>query len=352
MPTTGTGPGSAVRFAKNKPLAENAKNAENYSAIYALSPRKISSLFIALLTQKQEAYFCNQNMKNKTSTLRLVYPQWQGGIVSHLLPELPPDDASQGYYLGAQLLNFLAPDNGQKTLEVPVSLDINDRSTEKGISARNVIVKQTKAALEILNENNPERIVTLGGDCAVSVVPFSWLAAKYPGDVAIIWIDAHPDINLPYDPYRGYHAMALTVSLGLGDEAIINMLPGKVDATKALIVGLHCWEEGMKERQKELGIKSLSPADVAENSSAVMKWLKSAGVSKVVIHFDLDVLDPCELIAAVGVDPEGMKINEVLRVIDDISSEYDLIGLTIAEHMPRVAIKIRNILHQLPLLKN
>jgi arginase len=291
-------------------------------------------------------------MKNNTSALRLIYPQWQGGIIAHLLPELSPDDASRGYYLGAQLLNFLAPASGQKTVEVPVSLDINDRATEKGISSRNVIVKQTKTALEILNENNPERIVTLGGDCAVSVAPFSWLASKYLNDVAVVWIDAHPDINLPYDTYQGYHAMALTACLGIGDEEIINILPAKIQTSKTLIVGLRCWDEGMKERQKELAIKGLSPADVAENSSDVINWLKSTGVSKVVVHFDLDVLDPNELIAAVGVEPGGMKIEQVVRIIKDISSEYDLVGLTVAEHMPRVAIKLRNILHQLPLLRN
>ena len=65
---------------------------------------------------------------------------------------------------------------------------------------------------------------------------------KYPDDVAIVWIDAHPDINLPHDTYKGYHAMALTASLGIGDEEIINMLPGKVDASKALIVGLLSWD--------------------------------------------------------------------------------------------------------------
>lgn len=48
-------------------------------------------------------------MENKTSTLRLIYPQWQGGIVAHWMPDLAPDDSSRGYYLGAQLLNFLAP---------------------------------------------------------------------------------------------------------------------------------------------------------------------------------------------------------------------------------------------------
>ena len=61
---------------------------------------------------------------------------------------------------------------------------------------------------------------------------------------------------------------------------------------------------GVKERQKELAIKGLSPADVAGNSYAVIKWLKSTGVSKVVVHFDLDVLDPNDLIAAVGIEPQ------------------------------------------------
>lgn len=294
----------------------------------------------------------NKNMKNSKSALRLIYPQWQGGVINHHLPELNPDDASRGYFLGAQLLNFLAPDNGQKTVEVPVSLDINDRASEKGISSYRDILKQSKDALDILNKNNPERIVILGGDCAVSVVPFTYLAAKYPDDVAIVWIDAHPDINLPYDNYEGYHAMALTACMGMGDEEIMKMLPAKVDPSKALLVGLRSWDEGMKKRQAELGIKGLAPAEVAENSSAVIEWLKNTGASKVVIHFDLDVLDPAEIIAAVGTDANGMKIEETIRLINDIAAQYDIVGLTVAEPMPRVAIKIRNMLHELPLLKD
>lgn len=290
-------------------------------------------------------------MTNKTSTLRLIYPQWQGGIVDHWMPDIPAADASRGYYLGAQLLNLLAPASSQKTVEVPISLDINDREVEKGISARQVILKQTRAALEKIRENNPDKIVTLGGECSVSVVPFTYLAGKYPDDVAIVWIDAHPDVNLPYDEYKGYHAMALTACLGMGDKEIIDMLPAKFDATKALIVGVRSWDNGMQERQKELGIKGLSPEEVSDDSSVILEWLKTTGASKVVIHFDLDVLDPTEIIAGVGVEPNGMKIKEVVRVINDIAAKYDLVGLTVAEPMPRIAIKIRNMLEQLPLLK-
>lgn len=291
-------------------------------------------------------------MKKTTSVLRLIYPQWQGGIISDLVPELAPDDASRGYYLGAQLLQFLAPESDQDILEVPVSLEIDNREVDNGVTDRNIILKQSESALEILNENNPDRIVTLGGECSVSVVPFTYLAAKYPDDVAIIWIDAHPDLGLPYDDYTGYHAMALTACMGLGDSEIMNILPAKVDASKVLIVGLRAWEEGIDERQKELGIKSLTPSEVAGSSDALLEWLKETGVSKVVIHYDLDVLDPDDLIAGVGVEPGGMTVNEVIQVINDVVLGYDLIGLTVAEPMPRIAIRIKNMLNRLPLLKD
>lgn len=290
-------------------------------------------------------------MKSEMSVLRLIYPQWQGGIVDHWMPDLLPEDASKGYFLGAQLLKMLAPQSTAITAEVPVSLDIRDRAVEKGISARRVIVKQTGAALDIVRENAPEKIVTLGGECSVSVVPFTYLAAKYPDDVAIVWLDAHPDVNLPYGEYKGYHAMALMACLGMVDDEIMRMLPGKVTAKNALIVGLRSWDTGMRQRQQELGIKGLSPADVAKDSKAILDWLKSTGVSKVLIHFDLDVLDPTEIIAGVGVEKDGMKMAEAVRVINDIAAHYELVGLTVAEFMPRIAIKMKRMLGELPLLK-
>lgn len=292
-------------------------------------------------------------MEHHTNTIRLIYPQWQGGIVSHWMPDLPPEDASRGYYLGAQLLKMLAPESSQKVVEVPVSLEIGERKVEEGVSDRSAILKQSRAALEKLREHDPDKIVTLGGECSVSVVPFTYLAGKYPNDTAIIWIDAHPDINLPNDEYQGYHAMALAACMGMGDAELTGMLPGKVDASNVLIVGLRAWEKdgGTRERQKEMNIKSLSPSETAADSDAVLNWLKERGVSRVLIHFDLDVLDPAEIIAGVGVEPGGMKIKEVVRVINDIASRYDLVGLTIAEPMPRLAIKIRNMLNELPLMK-
>lgn len=287
------------------------------------------------------------------NTLRLIYPQWQGGDIAKWITEVKdPEQASRGYYLGAHLLDFLAPSTGQKTLTVPVSTELCKRVVTDGVLDRDAIAQQTRAALDILDIEKPDRIVTLGGECSVSVVPFTWLASKYPDDVAVIWIDAHPDITLPGDVYPAYHAMAVTALMGDGDKKILGQLPAKIDPSKILFVGLRDWErDEIKVRQNEYEIKHLTPEETVSGSEKVIEWLRNTGASNVAIHFDMDVLDPNEIIAAVGVVPDGMKIAEVVRVINDVAKEKNLVGLTVAEPMPRTAIILKEMLNQLPLLK-
>lgn len=285
-----------------------------------------------------------------SKTIRLIYPQWQGGIISHWIPELKAEDSSRGYYIGAKLLSMLAPQNdNHETLEVPVSLDIKNREIKNGIMDYDFIASQTKNALDILSKNNPDKIIVFGGECSVSVIPFTYLNKKYNNDIALIWIDAHPDITLPEDnTYAGYHAMAVSACMGKIDA--INNLPSKISADRILFVGLRDYErEEIKIRQKEYGIKHFSPEEISKSSECIIKWLKECKASKVFIHFDLDVLDPNEIIAAVGVSPNGIKINEVIRVINDIAGEKELVGLTIAEHMPKIEILMKNMMAELPL---
>lgn len=288
------------------------------------------------------------------NTLRLLYPQWQGGDIARLVPELSKKDSSLGYYLGAELLEFLAPKSlTSKTAKVPISLEYPKsgvRESKNGILNYDEIVAQSKAALEILNTHKPDKILTLGGECSVSVVPFSYLANKYKDDVAIVWIDAHKDLNLQGDSYEGYHAMALAACFGLIDtDGIARILPAHFSPKDSILVGVRDFE-GKKERCEEIGVQVLSP-DESRDSTKLLEWLKSRGKSKVVVHFDLDVLDPSELIMAVGVVENGLKIAEVVNLINDMDKNYDLVGLSIAEHMPRVAIKLRNMMRELPLFE-
>lgn len=62
--------------------------------------------------------------------------------------------------------------------------------------------ESTVTYYQIINETvKRER----GGDCAVSVAPFSYLTRKYGDDLAVAWLDAHPDVDTPETAYNGFH---------------------------------------------------------------------------------------------------------------------------------------------------
>ena len=144
------------------------------------------------------------------------------------------------------------------------------------------------------------------GECAVSVAPFSYLAHRYKDEVALIWVDAHPDLGVAWDEfYKGYHAMA--VSALVGDEILSRefALPAHIKPQNVLFVGLHSNEaRHYNDRREKFGIKAIWGKDIvsdeANSLAKIRAWLKQSGAKKALIHLDLDVLDPKELYAAVG----------------------------------------------------
>jgi hypothetical protein len=144
--------------------------------------------------------------------LRLVWPQWQGGgtsSVRELASEFPFDAARRGYAVGSAVLEAVLPPHDGPSATVPVTMSDAGLEERGGVEAKTVILEQLAAALEIIGEHDPARITTLGGECSVSVAPFSELARRYGDDLAILWIDSHPDVGTPQSMYPGYHAMAV-----------------------------------------------------------------------------------------------------------------------------------------------
>ena len=150
---------------------------------------------------------------------------------------------SLGAAVGAMVLAAVLPPHDGPTAAVPVSMSDDGLRERDGVEAKSVVVKQLSAALEILRQYQPVRITTLGGECSVSVAPFSELANRYGDDLAIVWIDSHPDVGTPDSEYPGYHAMAVTALTGHGDPDVLDLLPAIVSPDRVALVGLHVWTE-------------------------------------------------------------------------------------------------------------
>lgn len=273
-------------------------------------------------------------------TIRLKIPQWQGGN-------------NPTYSLGSDLLSFLVPKNlEQKEITVPIPEYEEPLVKENGVTAQSIVAENVSETMAIIQEEAPDKIITLGGDCLVSQAPFDYLHGKYGEELGIIWIDAHPDISTP-DIFFNEHAMVLGNLLNDGDPVLAEKVQHPFAAKDVLYVGLQkptADEEVILER---LGLdyqvqdqERITPAEIKE-------WLKEQQFTKVVVHFDLDVLDPKEFrmlyFAEPGVtdysaEAGKMSLLEVKETMEAIAEQSEIVGLTVAELLPWDVHNLKNLL--------
>jgi arginase len=271
--------------------------------------------------------------------------------VIELAPEFPLDVARRGYAVGSTVLGAVLPVHDGPTAAVPVTMDDTGLALRDGIEARDAVVAQLARALEVIRRHDPARIVTLGGECAVSLAPFSTLARRYGDDLAIVWIDSHPDVGTPASRYPGFHAMVVAALIGHGDREVQALLPANVSPEHVVLVGVHSWAEDDIINVARWGIPSLSPDEVRETSQPLLDWLAGTGCSRVAIHFDVDTIDSNEIVLGLGAEPGGLTSAQVRRIVDDIDAAAEVVGVTVSEFIPRQVMHLQQLLLGFPLLR-
>lgn len=285
-----------------------------------------------------------------SKTLRLLFPQWQGG-------NNPP------YYLGSLLLSFLAPEPTGPVASVPVYEPTTEPLTEiDGITAKPQIIRQLNDAAALIAQHCPDSIVVLGGDCLVSLAPFAHLLNKYGDKLGVLWVDSHPDVQTAKQ-YPNAHAHVLGALIGTGDNDLVAHVATRLNPAKIMIAGIHdplAYEADYLARHN---IATIAPEQVKNGGKEVMAWIEREHIEYLAIHIDLDVLDPSLFRSVLFAKPgrgehdfgdvaEGkLAIEEVLNLITQATSKAEPVGLTIAEHLPWDMLNLKNMLSALPLMK-
>ena len=300
-----------------------------------------------------------------TKTIRLLMPQWQGGN--------NPD-----YSFGAELLAWLAPDNNQPLIKVPVhAYDGTPLVKENGMNGRTQLLEQLEAAEHIIQAHKPDRIVMFGGDCLVEQAPFAYLNERYGGDLGLIWIDAHSDL-VRYVGYDNGHTLPLGNLLGEGDEEFSRHVKVPLKPENIFMAGLAVpteqemeviseafermgvySEESDTEVIQRLGIKTAGTEELSSSTEVIKKWIRESGIKHLAIHVDLDVLDPQKFRSLLFANPDEpyvfspagtMQLPQLLHLLKELSEETEVVGLGITEHMPWDAIHMRDLLSEIPIL--
>lgn len=273
-------------------------------------------------------------------TIRLLYPDYLSGGL-------------ETYYFGANLLAHILPINKKQPLLKVEITPPNGQQYEvtDGIYAKNAVIEGIKKAREIIENAKPDKIITIGGNCIVSLAPFDYLHGIYD-NIGIIWIDAHPDVSTAKDNYPNAHAMVLGSLMGYGDGSLSEQMKNRIfKADEILYVGLQELHDYQENFLRDMNVDYKVQTEKFVSNDELSKFIQR--FDHILVHLDIDVLDANlfhstyfankELVGD-GSGSGRMTMDKLSSILKCITDSGDIVGFTIAEYLPFDEYKLHNML--------
>lgn len=246
----------------------------------------------------------------------VVVPQWQGSSSSRAMQLVDGADAIAGDLPGSA------------TTRLAVPLEAGD-SLGSGVQRLSAL-QRVRRDLEQAVRDSDDTVVVVGGDCGVVVGAVAAVAAD---DLAVVWLDAHPDSHTAATtPSGAFHGMALRSILGDGpDDMALDR--GLVTSSRVVLAGTRALdlEEELFVAGEEM--RMLRPPDLAKHD-ALAEAVVATGAKRVFIHVDLDVLDPSEISGIGFPEPFGVSVGDLTASIRALRARVPLAGASLTEFSP------------------
>jgi arginase len=186
--------------------------------------------------------------------------------------------------------------------------------TEVPYPEASVIEAETLAEQNLLLASElPDRPLVLGGCCCSHVGAIEALSAGEEC-LAVVWIDAHGDLNTPASSPSG-NAWGMPLRMVIDD--------GAVEPKHVALVGARNLDPPE--------VEFIEAAGVQTGEGAIERALD--GADAVYVAFDADSVEPGEL-AVFMPEPEGLRLDEVEALLRTIASRTRVAGLGFSGLVP------------------
>ncbi|GAA4368044.1 arginase family protein [Agromyces bauzanensis] len=250
----------------------------------------------------------------------VVVPLWQGSVSARAMSHADGAIAIQGDLPSASTL----------IVEVPVEAGDSLGTGVRRYSALRRVRERTEEALAGV----PDWALTIGGDCSASLAAVAHASRRTGGDLAVLWLDAHPDLNTPESsPSGGFGGMTLRAIAGEGAEGLALDETTRVDPARLVLGGIRAVDDGEQRFIDEHGITVLTVDDLSD-PTVVIGALERTGAANVFVHVDLDVLDPSALAGLSYPMPFGVDAAALAALLRAVAAHFPLAGAAIAGFAP------------------
>jgi arginase len=248
----------------------------------------------------------------------LVVPEWQGSGSARAMRLVD----------GAEAIRGDLPSASTTTVDVPLEAGDELGTGVHRASSLRVVHERVRSALEEL----PQPVITIGGDCGVSLGPIGVANEKADGDLAVVWFDAHPDLNTPATSPSGiFNGMVLRAITG---DGVDGLLPLSAVAPRSIVLaGTRDFDPAESEFVEQNSIAVISTEQL-DSGTDLLAAIATTGASSVYLHIDVDVLDPGEISGLGYPVPFGLSVHVLTARIREIGAAYRIAGASITEFAP------------------
>ncbi|CAK7086740.1 arginase [Tissierella sp. P1] len=181
----------------------------------------------------------------------------------------------------------------------------------------------------------------MGGDHSLGIGSIAG-ASKYFKELAVIWIDAHGDINTyETSPSGNIHGMPLAASMNIGHHTLTNIYYDgqKVRPENVYILGGRDIDAGEFDLAEELNLNIYTMNTVRQRGldnilKEIVEKIKFSNVDGVHLSFDIDVLDK-SIVPGTGTAVEnGFNLEEGKKVFTKFLGEGFITSMDFVELNP------------------
>ena len=231
---------------------------------------------------------------------------------------------------GAAAIQGDLPFSATRLVDVPV--EAGD-ALDTGVHRFSAIQQVRERHMKVLNDTS-EWALSIGGDCGIALAAVEHAARKHPGDLAVVWFDAHPDLHTPESsPSGGFSGMALRAISGEGPIELELDPASSVPLRNVVLAGIRDVDEAEDLLLQERDLVSVSCAELTDPAALVAAIAKT-GAKPVFVHIDVDVLDPSALAGLSNLIPFGLSVADLGGAITALRAEFTLAGATITGFAP------------------
>ena len=247
----------------------------------------------------------------------ILNPQWQG--IGRINP------VPKGADMIKALLNGISYEN--------VPSDHRPIRLENNIYGLTPITEITRDVSKRIESRKPSKICTLGGDCSSDFAALTYLNHLYEGQMGVIWVDAHPDLNTPESsPSANFHGMTLRTLCGEGPVEMCELLKRPLIPEQLIFAAARSIDA---EEARFMSTNQRHNAAVSDLNKNLPDLSLFPRFKNIYLHVDIDSLDGRLFDDCATPTIPGLTVEGLLRLIEFIQKSFNVVGTALTEYGPK-----------------